>query len=309
MPLYRLRIGDKVFERVLDWDSLVTLKDTVKQALPVVFDGETRTWMLNPSRLSLDPNGISRVSGELAPLLGVDKRELEEALLEAWRDTMLMRRVDVLYRVYRRGGVIEVRAGDRRLYSGIVDRIYRGLEEALPRDSYGNSVRYMKYFRETFAEGRVDYRETYYSTFSLDKEKLTVRMEPLVYVASGLDKYIEHLRSSGVQINMDFTLPDARRVLPDTVRLRVSLRDYQRRAVEAWMSSGRGVIAIPTGGGKTIVALEAIARLGARTLIVVPTINLAYQWAEAVKEKIGVPESMIGVLGGGLKELGKPVLI
>src|SRR5262249_52118587 len=41
------------------------------------------------------------------------------------------------------------------------------------------------------------------------------------------------------------------------------LRWYQEAAIERWLAAGsRGVVALPTGSGKTVVALAAIARLG-----------------------------------------------
>jgi superfamily II DNA or RNA helicase len=51
-------------------------------------------------------------------------------------------------------------------------------------------------------------------------------------------------------------------------------RRYQLEALTAWLQHrGRGVVVLPTGAGKTVVALMAIERLALRTLIVVPTIG------------------------------------
>ncbi|HSD87476.1 MAG TPA: DEAD/DEAH box helicase family protein, partial [Kofleriaceae bacterium] len=61
------------------------------------------------------------------------------------------------------------------------------------------------------------------------------------------------------------------------------LRDYQREALEAWRDSGdRGVVVLPTGAGKTIVALAAIAELSVATLVLVPTRVLLDQWIRAL---------------------------
>ena len=92
-------------------------------------------------------------------------------------------------------------------------------------------------------------------------------------------------------------------------RLALTPRPYQDDALAAWLAAGgRGVVVLPTGAGKTVLALMAIARLGLRTLVVVPTIELLYQWRNAVVERLGVPKSKVGVVGDGRREL-RPVTI
>jgi superfamily II DNA or RNA helicase len=75
------------------------------------------------------------------------------------------------------------------------------------------------------------------------------------------------------------------------------LRDYQRAALEAWETADhRGVIELPTGSGKTVIAIGAIERLGTPTLVVVPTIDLLNQWRRELAAEFDVP---VGQLGGG----------
>ena len=75
------------------------------------------------------------------------------------------------------------------------------------------------------------------------------------------------------------------------------LRWYQRDALGAWRDSGdRGVIVLPTGAGKTLVALAAIAELHVATLILVPTRVLLDQWARTLEAAWPHP---IGRLGDG----------
>ena len=77
----------------------------------------------------------------------------------------------------------------------------------------------------------------------------------------------------------------------------IKLRDYQFEALKAWISHGkRGIIVLPTGAGKTVVALKALASLRESTLIVVPTIDLMHQWANSVRELL---KADVGEIGGG----------
>jgi superfamily II DNA or RNA helicase len=64
-----------------------------------------------------------------------------------------------------------------------------------------------------------------------------------------------------------------------------SLRPYQAAAVSAWELAGRrGILALPTGSGKTRTAIAAIARCGLRTLCMVPTRVLMAQWVKSLGE-------------------------
>ena len=71
------------------------------------------------------------------------------------------------------------------------------------------------------------------------------------------------------------------------------LHDYQQQALEAWKgANGRGSIVLPTGAGKTLVAMHAIRHVNASSVIIVPTTNLLYQWyallTNAFQQEIGV---------------------
>ena len=77
-------------------------------------------------------------------------------------------------------------------------------------------------------------------------------------------------------------------------------RPHQKTAFECWRKSAyRGVAALPTGSGKTILAVMAIARLKRPTLVLVPTIDLLAQWANVLSRFFNVP---IGMWGGGSNE-------
>jgi hypothetical protein len=80
-----------------------------------------------------------------------------------------------------------------------------------------------------------------------------------------------------------------------------SLRSYQQHAVSAWELAGRrGIVVLPTGAGKTRVAIAAIAMARTSTLIVVPTRVLLDQWRSVLQEVTSAP---IGQLGDGRREV------
>ncbi len=55
--------------------------------------------------------------------------------------------------------------------------------------------------------------------------------------------------------------------------------DYQTAALDAWKQAGKkGSVVLPTGSGKTLVALRAILDVSTSTVVIVPTLNLLYQW-------------------------------
>ncbi len=74
-------------------------------------------------------------------------------------------------------------------------------------------------------------------------------------------------------------------------------RSHQERAYAAWRAREfRGVVALPTGAGKTFLAVMAIARLQRPALVLVPTIDLLQQWTTVLEEFFG---QEVGMLGGG----------
>ncbi|WP_323173980.1 DEAD/DEAH box helicase family protein [Natrialba sp. PRR66] len=103
------------------------------------------------------------------------------------------------------------------------------------------------------------------------------------------------------------------------------LRAYQREALTDWLETDRwadvpapgddgplasarapaGVLELPTGSGKTVIALAAIERLSVPTLVVVPTIDLLEQWERELEREFNCP---IGRFGGGEQRL-EPITV
>ncbi len=105
---------------------------------------------------------------------------------------------------------------------------------------------------------------------------------------------VEHLRAEQLPYK-----DDARAWQPTAWALR-STRDpfpHQSEAVQAWWrAGGRGVVVLPTGTGKTYMAILAIHRAQRPTLVVTPTIDLLHQWYGELRVAFDAP---VGAMGGG----------
>ncbi len=83
-------------------------------------------------------------------------------------------------------------------------------------------------------------------------------------------------------------------------------RPFQAEAVRAWTAAqGRGVVVLPTGSGKSHVAVLAIAAKKRSSLVVAPTLDLVRQWYDLLRTSFGVE---VGVIGGGEYDL-KPLTV
>ena len=72
------------------------------------------------------------------------------------------------------------------------------------------------------------------------------------------------------------------------------LRDEQRQAVAAWRSRGSGYVVMPTGTGKTEIALTIMAQQSLSTLVVAPVRDLMYQWHRRILAGLGYDAGVIG---------------
>lgn len=85
--------------------------------------------------------------------------------------------------------------------------------------------------------------------------------------------------------------------LPSGLRIHRTPRPYQAEAIDAWKKArGRGVVVLPTGAGKSHVALMAMDDKRRDTLVVAPTLDLVRQWYDLLSHSFDCP---VGVVGGG----------
>jgi superfamily II DNA or RNA helicase len=80
-----------------------------------------------------------------------------------------------------------------------------------------------------------------------------------------------------------------------------ALHDYQQAALTAWeQSNRRGSIVLPTGAGKTVVAIQAIQQANRSTVVIAPTIDLLHQWYARLGNAF---QTAIGVYYGAEKQV------
>lgn len=94
-------------------------------------------------------------------------------------------------------------------------------------------------------------------------------------------------------------------------KLNPILRYNQEQAIKAALDDVRGIIKMPTGIGKALVAVElcrVFLESKYKSVICVATRALLYQMKKELV-KYGVSETDIGLLGDGNKETGKPITV
>jgi superfamily II DNA or RNA helicase len=127
----------------------------------------------------------------------------------------------------------------------------------------------------------------------LDRRTNVYRTEAIHYRA-----VVEHLRRQNIAYE-----DTARQYQPTAWPLQTS-RDpfpHQTEAVSAWWNAGgRGVVVLPTGTGKTFLAVLAISKAARPALVITPTIDLLNQWYAELLVAFG---GQVGLIGGGHYEI------
>lgn len=85
------------------------------------------------------------------------------------------------------------------------------------------------------------------------------------------------------------------------VKFQGKLLPHQVEAVNAFFQHKSGILEIGTGGGKTVIALNIIATLQKKTIILVHKQALMHQWIERANQY--VPNARIGIIQGAKCEI------
>jgi len=94
--------------------------------------------------------------------------------------------------------------------------------------------------------------------------------------------------------------------IPATFNCDIKPYPYQEEAISAMQKHRNGLLVARCGAGKTIMALELIARIGQKTLVCVHNRKLMEQWQENIEEIFGEKS---GQYGGGKKKVGDNITI
>lgn len=99
----------------------------------------------------------------------------------------------------------------------------------------------------------------------------------------------------------------------DTPRINVKfqgdLYPFQEFALHKICLHRRGVFQIPTGGGKTVLALAIIASKAVPTLIIVHTKELLQQWIDRIETFLNIPREEVGIIGEGVCFVGDRITV
>ncbi len=121
-----------------------------------------------------------------------------------------------------------------------------------------------------------------------DRKKRTFMVYPGL-----IGEFIQKAREIGINVEDRTGLPQA---IPIEEKLSFTgtLRDYQEEALEKWkLNRYRGIIALPTGSGKTVIGVAAISVLSERTLVIAYTKEQLKQWIDQILRYTDIPRSYV----------------
>ena len=120
------------------------------------------------------------------------------------------------------------------------------------------------------------------------------------YFLTGLLRHVtDHLRKMGIT----YEVMDARHkpLTPAPVDKNmlegITLYDFQERTVREVIKKGRGVVQLPTGAGKTEIAIAVTKAANVPTLFLTHRVNLLYQTAKRYASRAPEYKDKIGVIG------------
>jgi len=100
--------------------------------------------------------------------------------------------------------------------------------------------------------------------------------------------------------------PSTKSIDYDPLHFEYDLYDYQKEAVTALIKARWGIVEVATGGGKTVIAAEAIRQLGVKTLFLIDNKDLLIQTKQEYEAMLGIE---CGIVGMGHRDWDKQVVL
>jgi superfamily II DNA or RNA helicase len=176
--------------------------------------------------------------------------------------------------------------------------------DELPAELYSRVLTDLTIRNPAYAAALRQYRSTYKIPKTLELYK--AHGDRLILPRGYGHWLMKHIREVGAECQLD----DQRLVLPEVhFDSTIKLRDYQVQAVRALVKYRQGGVVAGCGSGKTVVMLEAMARVRQPALWVTHTQELADQVKQQAVEMLGLEEKEIGVIAGGKVVVGERLTV
>lgn len=95
---------------------------------------------------------------------------------------------------------------------------------------------------------------------------------------------------------------------PALFKSKIKLRPFQEGACGRILTYRYATLEAPTGSGKTVMGLYLVARRQQKTLIIVHTKELAYQWVDRINTFLEI-KNKIGFIGDGKYSIGEQITV
>jgi superfamily II DNA or RNA helicase len=109
-----------------------------------------------------------------------------------------------------------------------------------------------------------------------------------------LDRATDVLKKNGYNVSTTFKGDSSGDPITTDWNFPHPLRDYQHDAISSALKNDGGIISLPTGAGKTVIAMSLINALEQRSIVFVHTQELLYQWENRIEETLDVDVGLIG---------------
>jgi superfamily II DNA or RNA helicase len=122
-------------------------------------------------------------------------------------------------------------------------------------------------------------------------------------------KILEYFKEHNIEYIIQKTYNYSKLKISDNKLQNIELRDYQIEAINEFKRRKRGVINIPTGGGKTVIFIKLTIDFNLKTLIVLNRNTLVEQTFINFKKYVGFKDNELNIIGGSRNYINKNNLI